>query len=167
MVFKKIFSEEKAVTPVVGVMLMVVVTVILAAAVSSYAGSMGTQDAAPQATFVTEASLTKDSVTFSHLGGDILTKADLAIEIAYGKPVTSGYVNMTNVTFAPNGEFLRPGDTATLEFTEGVSHDGKRQAEFTGDDISLAVYEGTPFKMTFIDKNSGQTIYSTTVAMNP
>ncbi len=43
--------NEKAVSPVIGVMLMLVVTVLLAAAVSSYTGSVQTEKPAPSAVF--------------------------------------------------------------------------------------------------------------------
>lgn len=179
----KIFSEEKAVTPVVGVMLMVVVTVILAAAVSSYAGSMSAQDAAPQLTLKSSASMKDGFITLEHLGGDILTKDNVDIEIATGSPVTSGYVNMSNMTFMPESKYLRPGDTAKFFFVQnatfnkweeltpgnytGVAGTETMRGVFKGEQISLSVYQGTPFKMTLIDKNSGQTIYTTTVVMNP
>jgi flagellin-like protein len=167
MVFKKLFSEEKAVTPVIGVMLMVVVTVILAAAVSSYAGSMSTQDAAPQATLKASASYADGCVTLEHLGGDILAKANMNIEIAYGNPTTSGYVEMANVTFSPEANFLRPGDVATIPFDPIVDWTGVPIADFKDGTIDLAVYVGTPFKVSIIDKESGQTVYTSTVVMNP
>jgi flagellin-like protein len=162
MLFKKLFSSEKAVSPVIGVMLMIVVTVILAAAVSSYASSVDTQDAAPQATLKASASYTDNEITLEHLGGDILTKSNLNIEIANGNPVVSGYVDMTNVTFAPEGDYLRPGDTATISFSEGTYG-----ATFYGEAIHQSVAIGTPFKVSIIDKETGQTVYSSTVTMNP
>ncbi|MCD4704321.1 MAG: type IV pilin N-terminal domain-containing protein [Methanosarcinaceae archaeon] len=49
---KNIFSNSKATSPVIGIMLMVVVTVILAAAVSSYSsGMMKSTEVAPTAMF--------------------------------------------------------------------------------------------------------------------
>jgi flagellin-like protein len=158
----KLFSNEKAVSPVIGVMLMIVVTVILAAAVSSYAGSMSTQEAAPQTTLKASASFADQYIKLEHLGGDILTKANLNIEIANNNPVVSGYVNMSNVTFSPESSYLRPGDTATISFLPGTYG-----ATFKGDAISQSVAVGTAFKISVIDKESGQTVYTSTVTMNP
>ena len=158
----KIFNNEKAVTPVIGVMLMIVVTVILAAAVSSYAGSMQSQDAAPQATFKVSACAGDELVTINHLGGDTLTKASTKIELAHGSPVTSGYVDMSNVTFAPNADYLRPGDMATIPMVTG-----SYGMEFKGPEISMALAIGTPFRLTIIDTETGQTVYSTSTIMNP
>lgn len=164
----KLFSEEKAVSPVIAVMLMIVVTVILAAAVSSYAGSMSTQETAPQASLKVSASWIDGNVTLEHLGGDILTKSNIEIEIASGTPLVSGYVEMTNVTFSPQNNYLRPGDNARIPFDATYSAwEGGNIAHFKDGTIYQTVPVGTPFKVTVIDKESGQTIYSSTVVMNP
>ena len=69
-------EDGKAVSPVVGVMLMLVVTVVLAAVVSSYAGGMaGTQKKAPQASFAVEIRSAETTgwtpeFVMKHLGGD-------------------------------------------------------------------------------------------------
>jgi hypothetical protein len=84
---------------------------------------------------------------------------------------------MTNVTFSPESSYLRPGDMATISFdntkTAGMydSTTGtwvqKPVAHFVGEDIKQSVYVGTPFKVSIIDKESGQTVYTSTVVMNP
>jgi len=165
MKFKKLFSSEKAVSPVIGVMLMIVVTVILAAAVSSYAGSTKVKDAAPQATLKASASYADGYIRLEHLGGDILAKTNLNIEIATDNPLTSGYVDSANVTFS-NPAYLRPGDTAQISFEQRDGFGGLNAA-FIGDAIHLAVYVGTPFKISIIDKETGQTVYTAKVVMNP
>jgi flagellin-like protein len=177
---RKLMADNRGVTPVIGVMLMIVVTVILAGAVSSYAGTMGSQDTAPQATFSAEASWTDGHITLNHLGGDILSKSNTKIEIASGTPLITGYVNMSNVTFAPKSNYLRPGDMATIEFIADYEHNydpitwddlgenlTKPRAIFKGDDISQTIKVGTPFRLTIIDIASGQTVYSKQLPMNP
>ncbi len=79
-------EDGKAVSPVVGVMLMLVVTVVLAAVVSSYAGGMaGTQKKAPQASFAVEirsAETVGDvnpEFVMKHLGGDPVPTKDVKI----------------------------------------------------------------------------------------
>ena len=47
--FKKLFMNNKAVSPVIGVILMVAITVILAAAIGSAVFGQGTAESAPQA----------------------------------------------------------------------------------------------------------------------
>ncbi len=164
---RKLMADNRGVTPVIGVMLMIVVTVILAGAVSSYAGTMESQDSAPQATFSAEASWTDEHITLNHLGGDILSKGNTKIEIASGTPLITGYINMSNVTFSPKSNYLRPGDMATIEFIADYGYDGNPRAKFVGDDIKQSVTVGTPFRLTIIDIASGQTVYSRQLPMNP
>jgi len=67
--FKKLFrKDEKAVSPVIGVILMVAITVILAAAIGSSVFSKGTAQSAPQANLNIKPSTT--GVIIEHLGGD-------------------------------------------------------------------------------------------------
>lgn len=177
----KIFSNEKAVSPVIGVMLMIVVTVVLAAAVSAYAGSMKNQESAPQATFTVKSSWSDGYIELSHLGGDTLMHDNLYMQLQYDSSSTSGYVNMSNVTFMPQADYLRPGDTAQVVFdpqevtvwkqdssgTWYESTETTRRATFTGDDIKLSIYVGVPYKITLIDKTTGQVVFSSKQTMNP
>lgn len=177
MMFKKLFSNEKGVSPVIGVMLMIVVTVILAAAVSSFSTGVENQEAAPQGTFAVTCDESDDLVTIDHLGGDIIYKEDLTLEVSHGS--TGGYVNMSNVTFSPNSAYLAPGDVASITvldkkastdpddpwapwvYTPGVG------VSFTGDEISLSSAIGDSVQLTMIDKESGQIIYSSKVTVEP
>jgi flagellin-like protein len=71
--FKKLFrKDEKAVSPVIGVILMVAITVILAAAIGSSVFSKGTAESAPQANLNIKAAginTTTGDIKFEHLGG--------------------------------------------------------------------------------------------------
>lgn len=93
--FKKLFrKDEKAVSPVIGVILMVAITVILAAAIGSSVFSKGTAEAAPQANLNMKAD---DKITdgvgtvrIEHLGGDTINFANTNITAYVGstsKPV--------------------------------------------------------------------------------
>ena len=66
-------GDDRAVSPVIGVILMVAITVILAAVIGSFVlGIGGQQESAPQASItITENNST--SVTVSHRGGDAFT----------------------------------------------------------------------------------------------
>ncbi len=60
-------SRDAAVSPVIGVMLMLVVTIIIAAVVSSFAGGLGTtKDATPTVTFKADLSVA-DGLTITCL----------------------------------------------------------------------------------------------------
>ena len=159
MMFKKLFSNEKGVSPVIGVMLMIVVTVILAAAVSAYSSGIENQETAPQATFAVSSDASDGTVTFEHLGGDTLFKTNLRIEISQG--TTGGYVDMSTVTFEPHSDYLAPGDVATIQ---AMSSSG---LFFSGADISVWAATGDSFVISLIDTKSGQIIYSSEVTVNP
>ena len=70
--FKKIFRNDKAVSPVIGVVLMVAITVILAAAIGSSVFGQGTAKSAPQANIDIKAINATNNgwIKFEHLGGD-------------------------------------------------------------------------------------------------
>ncbi|WP_157199070.1 type IV pilin N-terminal domain-containing protein [Methanolacinia paynteri] len=83
------FSSE-AVSPVIGVMLMLVVTIIIAAAVSAYAGGMvSDQKETPTAQLDVELKSegTYPKLVFTHLGGDSLDTSELKI-ITYFHDIT-------------------------------------------------------------------------------
>jgi len=75
MELKQIFTEDEAVSPVIGVILMVAITVILAAVIGTFVLGLGdqVQDTAPQASFNFEfgsAPSGNASVDITHDGGD-------------------------------------------------------------------------------------------------
>jgi flagellin-like protein len=73
---KKLFMNDRAVSPVIGVVLMVAITVILAAAIGSSVFGQGTAESAPQANLDIKAVNTtagtncQGYLKFEHLGGD-------------------------------------------------------------------------------------------------
>jgi len=91
--FKKSFKNNDAVSPVIGVILMVAITVILAAAIGSSVFGRGPTPSAPQANLEIKANSTATatvpgSVKIEHLGGDT---------IHFGSP------DITRVTASLNG----------------------------------------------------------------
>ncbi len=85
-------SNEHAVSPVVGVMLMLVVTIIIAAVVSAFAGGLGgSQQKAPQASIDVQIKYNADNtmggtdtvMTFKDLSSDPIPTKDLAIVTYY------------------------------------------------------------------------------------
>ena len=155
--------NNKGVSPVVGVMLMLVVTIILAAVVSSYTGTFSPEARTPSASLTAKASYSNGYIRLDHVSGDVIYKSTIKIRIETSRPATSGYVNMSNVTFTPNSDYLRPGDTAYIYFTK----DPSLGAVFTGPDISLSVPIGDKFKITVIDTDTGNPIWSSELIMNP
>lgn len=73
--------NNEAVSPVVGVMMMLVVTIIIAAVVSAFAGSsMDSQHKAPQATIQGKFSI-GTGMEIIHMGGDALATNDLVFTV--------------------------------------------------------------------------------------
>jgi archaeal type IV pilus assembly protein PilA len=124
-------STERAVSPVVGVMLMLVVTIIIAAVVSAFAGgTVSSQSKTPQATIKGMFSLAT-GMEITHMGGDALATNDLVFTVR-NSPV-----------FGPNLEQR----TAQI-LDKRYIMDGKNQLLDTGDGSTNV----TSFK-------SGDTLY--------
>lgn len=93
MKFKSLFTDEDAVSPVIGVILMVAITVILAAVIGAFVlGIGGSQEAAPQATlsfsyddggdgFSDGVAPYNDSITINHDGGETVSTTSLTYNV--------------------------------------------------------------------------------------
>jgi FlaG/FlaF family flagellin (archaellin) len=100
-------NNEDAVSPVVGVMLMLVVTIIIAAVVSAFAGGLGSsQSRIPQVSISAEYSVS-NGMMISHDGGDPLTIGDFKILIKPSKNFDSiesdAYVTVINQSLISDG----------------------------------------------------------------
>ena len=93
--------KESAVSPVIGVMLMLVVTIIIAAVVSGFAGGLaGKEKAAPSLSMDVQADSSTGKITFSHLGGDTVNTKDLEISAYYTNAAGKEYHNSTTKSSA-------------------------------------------------------------------
>lgn len=77
---KKLFSNNKAVSPVIGVVLMVAITVILAAAIGSSVFGQGSAKSAPQAN-INAKFIDGDTLVIEHLGGDTIVWENTQIRL--------------------------------------------------------------------------------------
>ena len=119
---------ENAVSPVVGVMLMLVVTIIIAAVVSAFAGgAVSGQKKIPQATITGKFSVS-NGLQITHTGGDGLATADMVFIVRDGplfgpnlELKTAQVLNKTNITNG-NGLPLDKGD-GTTDVTAFISGD--------------------------------------------
>ena len=75
-------SDDRAVSPVIGVILMVAITVILAAVIGTFVLGLGDQlgDTAPQASFTIESNTT-DNITVTKTGGQAIEGSDLVVSV--------------------------------------------------------------------------------------
>jgi FlaG/FlaF family flagellin (archaellin) len=143
------YEKCDAVSPVVGVMLMLVVTIIIAAIVSAFAGGMGDHTGrAPVATIdVTiimnpgQASAKDPQMNFKHLGGDTLDTHDLQIITHYtvpgrclGNPVdNAGKVIKHTIDGSVEPKFENWWDSTLDPFTEPqVNNNGRPSLNAVG-----------------------------------
>jgi flagellin-like protein len=92
MQFKKLLTEDRAVSPVIGVILMVAITVILAAVIGTFVLGLGDQvsESAPQASFSFDfeadgdfdggTGASADYVNVTHEGGETLEASNIGVE---------------------------------------------------------------------------------------
>jgi len=110
-IHERALSDNSAVSPVIGVMLMLVVTIIIAAFVAAFAGgSVDSASVAPSASFdvniLSGQGDAKDQyvMLIKHLGGDSIPSGDLQIISYYtsadGKQVLSGSIGRTTPAIA-------------------------------------------------------------------
>ncbi|MGI5990760.1 MAG: type IV pilin [Methanosarcina sp.] len=133
--FKKLFrKDEKAVSPVIGVILMVAITVILAAAIGSSVFSKGTAESAPQANlniksggFVSDTNTTA-IVTFEHLGGSdinfdpLKTKVMATVGSADAVQVKADFLGTATDPFSVGDVksiYLQKADLSQISVTAG------------------------------------------------
>ncbi|WP_435346044.1 type IV pilin [Haloarchaeobius sp. HRN-SO-5] len=79
---KQLFTDDDAVSPVIGVILMVAITVILAAVIGAFVLNIGgNQEAAPQVQFgfAYDTSGTTSTVEISHEGGQTVDSSQLSV----------------------------------------------------------------------------------------
>ncbi|PSQ43253.1 type IV pilin [Halobacteriales archaeon SW_7_68_16] len=77
---KHLFTDEDAVSPVIGVILMVAITVILAAVIGAFVLNLGgQQDTAPQATYDYAYNSTTEKLDVVHNGGDELDEEEIKV----------------------------------------------------------------------------------------
>jgi archaeal type IV pilus assembly protein PilA len=141
--FNKLFrKDDKAVSPVIGVILMVAITVILAAAIGSSVFSHGTAQSAPQANIDLKAASTPTgnlgTVKMEHLGGD---------QINFGNTKVTAYVGVNNTTVSSLSGTFNVGDVKT----------------FTVGDATVPVVSGTSVEVKFVDSQTNQLICDKTV----
>lgn len=136
--FKKLFkNNDNAVSPVIGVILMVAITVILAAAIGSSVFSHGNIKSAPQANLDIKAVSAYDAsatpkqavVKIEHLGGDTIHFEDSGANI-----------------------------TATLDGEDSVRINAEKLGEFTAGDVKTLQLIENDKNNTAVEATKGKTV---------
>lgn len=181
------FLRNDAVSPVVGVMLMLVVVIIIAALVSAFGGSMmQTEQKAPQASI--QASYSQmHGLSMTHTGGDSLETQDLFVIIRpsdelgrgqseYGQIIVNEstisdvngryWVNVLDGTFGVMS--WRPGETMYVKGSDIVSSKISRDYPPCFRDVDSLPGGGNKCYVTSLNNqvNVGKTIYVEIVKKN-
>ena len=145
--FKELFADdnERGVSPVIGVILMVAITVILAAVIGAFVLGLGDQvsETAPTATIDYEFD-NADGVTLSHEGGAELDNSTISINI-------NGSVAPTTGWDGNDDDMISAGDTITLESISAPCGDGESDNFASGNTVRV-IWQG--------DSGSSSTIAS-------
>jgi flagellin-like protein len=145
--FKELFADdnERGVSPVIGVILMVAITVILAAVIGAFVLGLGDQvsETAPTATIDYEFD-NADGVTLSHEGGAELDNSTISINI-------NGSVAPTTGWDGNDDDMISAGDTITLESSSALYGDVESDDFASGNTVRV-IWQG--------DSGSSSTIAS-------
>jgi flagellin-like protein len=124
-----LFDDDRGVSPVIGVILMVAITVILAAVIAAFVLGLGdTNASAPNVTFEFEYNESSGNVTVAHDGGDSFDPARVELQID----------NVDSIS-----TIALDGTTGSANITEDSS--GLSNPVQAGDSIKVALSDGTPF----------------------
>ncbi len=113
----KFRKDEEAVSPVIGVILMVAITVILAAVIAAFVFGMGTPTAAPQASIViSSTSATTDTINLTHRGGEAIDLGKVKAIITQG----SNRMEIAALNSTTGASFFQVGDEIGISVTSGA-----------------------------------------------
>jgi flagellin-like protein len=170
-------DQDRGVSPVIGVILMVAITVILAAVIGTFVLGLGDQvsQTAPQATIsleagsssVTEAGSAVSLLTINHGGGDDIENS--STDYILDTPGSaSGTISTSNITYAAptsadtldtNIGFVKgaTGTPETLSTADSVSVTAKAPTDNTAPSGETGDLSGE-YTLTIVDTESGQIV---------
>jgi len=164
------YMNEDAVSPVIGVMLMIVVTVIIAAVVSAFAGGMSASESkVPNAAFTVHTDLDDNgTIAFHHRGGDELMLDEILVQLEYkdrsitlsnlDKMTGSGYTNYAYLTELGGDAdgFIKGGDRIVLTCDQNVNKTFVFEPKDAAANFTVPYYGHIDYMI--LDKDSAKTI---------
>ena len=125
-----IVTDDEAVSPVIGVILMVAITVILAAVIGTFVLGLGdqVQDTAPQASFNfdytnTSATSPGDSIAVTHDGGDSIPADQLNASVSGAAANDGGWSGVTFTGAATDGNLFDGSSDVTAGSSDTIDND--------------------------------------------
>jgi len=134
---KKLFNSDKAVSPVIGVVLMVAITVILAAAIGSSVFGQGPSESAPQANIDVSA-VNASAVKLEHLGGDTIVLYSNSTKVTFATNDHTYQIDVANQTGNP---YFDVGDTQVILLTELANATPAKVTMISGDFANLKIVD--------------------------
>ena len=114
---KKLLTDDEGVSPVIGVILMVAITVILAAVIAAFVLGIGdTDDPAPSSSINYEFDESTPSLTMNHDSGDSFAAGDVVVSLTDGTNDVGDGTTLNELNYAGS-----PFSSADAEFGPGVS----------------------------------------------
>ncbi|MDV7351296.1 type IV pilin N-terminal domain-containing protein [Halorubrum distributum] len=123
-------ADDRAVSPVIGVILMVAITVILAAVIGTFVLGLGDQlgDTAPQASFSVDET-TATEVTIVKTGGETLDTNDLTLSVN-GNRIADSTASFSGNDWESGGSETLTHDQSEGEYTLRLIHDPSGNAVY-------------------------------------
>ena len=136
MKLNQLLTDDDAVSPVIGVILMVAITVILAAVIGTFVLGLGDQvsDTAPQASFDFNFNETSEEVTITHEGGAQIDGSNLNITATNTTNWGAGSITAgtsTTVDYSASGLDASSGDEIRLVWKSSSGSDTQTIAKAT------------------------------------
>jgi len=151
-------SDDRAVSPVIGVILMVAITVILAAVIGTFVLGLGDQvsNTTPQATISAEG-VSDGYITLSHGGGDTLESGstDIVVE-GNGASGTYNATSGGSLSTAQDLVIYEENITASGEFSIGWG--STNVTSYDGGLVEGDITTSSDYTVTLVDTASGQII---------
>lgn len=184
--FKNIFDDDRAVSPVIGVILMVAITVILAAVIGTFVLGLGNQiqQTQPQASFGfdtgtetieddidsgtdgdPESNMDVTSVTITHESGNAISENNLAVSVdgatAYGVETAGDDVNNDVSAVFDGNDDVSAGTSVTIvaATSDELASSGEvRYDPDESDPQNLDIDNASGDRINEVALDSGQTV---------
>ncbi|WP_058367395.1 type IV pilin [Haloparvum sedimenti] len=168
MEFKEFLTEDRAVSPVIGVILMVAITVILAAVIGTFVLGLGdsVQQQSPTVTFAGDQGTetvdgeSVNALTITHEGGDSVSQSNLDV----GVNGEQGYVNESGPEAAWNqtGDVTAGSSVTVVAYgTSVTSLETTGENEYNSSNNATALTSGDTARVVWTsnDGSSSQTVF--------
>ena len=159
---KKIFNNNKAVSPVIGVVLMVAITVILAAAIGSSVFGQGTAESAPKAN-INAKIVNGDTLVIEHLGGDTLVWDNTQIRFTYEDGSIGTATDKDQLDVGVDGIIANPTDADGQFYVGDIVNFVVFEDDNTTADVTEKLPTGKVLNLKITDKVSNQLICDKTL----